>query len=115
LFFIQAEDGIRDRNVTGVQTYALPISGQGSTVCSFPLAPRSRSTGRSDLQGAERADRPRAGDHGSGARDPQSPWSSEGTEESAGVDGAGGRGRNIGTPPVERHLRGTGRLKRLQT
>src|SRR5207249_8143326 len=31
-FFFQAEDGIRDRNVTGVQTCALPIS------CStFPL------------------------------------------------------------------------------
>src|SRR5699024_895649 len=26
LFFLQAEDGIRDRNVTGVQTCALPIS-----------------------------------------------------------------------------------------
>src|SRR5699024_12150722 len=26
LFFFQAEDGIRDRNVTGVQTCALPIS-----------------------------------------------------------------------------------------
>src|SRR5207249_6841001 len=25
-FFFQAEDGIRDRNVTGVQTCALPIS-----------------------------------------------------------------------------------------
>src|SRR5699024_11975403 len=25
VFFFQAEDGIRDRNVTGVQTYALPI------------------------------------------------------------------------------------------
>src|SRR5699024_11848437 len=25
IFFIQAEDGIRDRNVTGVQTCALPI------------------------------------------------------------------------------------------
>src|SRR5699024_11362490 len=25
-YFIQAEDGIRDRNVTGVQTCALPIS-----------------------------------------------------------------------------------------
>src|SRR5699024_51549 len=30
LFFFQAEDGIRDRNVTGVQTCALPISrGRG--------------------------------------------------------------------------------------
>src|SRR5207249_9139340 len=27
LFFFQAEDGIRYRNVTGVQTCALPISG----------------------------------------------------------------------------------------
>src|SRR5699024_11561642 len=27
-FFYQAEDGIRDRNVTGVQTCALPICGQ---------------------------------------------------------------------------------------
>src|SRR5438067_10106554 len=27
-FFFQAEDGIRDRNVTGVQTCALPISAQ---------------------------------------------------------------------------------------
>src|SRR5699024_11682368 len=26
VFFVQAEDGIRDRNVTGVQTCALPIS-----------------------------------------------------------------------------------------
>src|SRR5437868_12470772 len=29
-FFFQAEDGIRDRNVTGVQTCALPILGGGS-------------------------------------------------------------------------------------
>src|SRR5699024_11489680 len=28
-FFFQAEDGIRDRNVTGVQTCALPISNYG--------------------------------------------------------------------------------------
>src|SRR5437867_12052711 len=36
VFFFQAEDGIRDRTVTGVQTCALPISHQalasGSTV-----------------------------------------------------------------------------------
>src|SRR5207249_7287739 len=30
-FFFQAEDGIRDRNVTGVQTCALPISGMTSS------------------------------------------------------------------------------------
>src|SRR5207249_8162368 len=28
-FFFQAEDGIRDRNVTGVQTCALPILNRG--------------------------------------------------------------------------------------
>src|SRR5438094_1368321 len=30
LFFFQAEDGIRDRTVTGVQTCALPISAEGA-------------------------------------------------------------------------------------
>src|SRR5690606_39363149 len=29
-FFFQAEDGIRDLHVTGVQTCALPISGSGT-------------------------------------------------------------------------------------
>src|SRR6266513_3937190 len=33
-FFFQAEDGIRDRNVTGVQTCALPISGKTGTAQS---------------------------------------------------------------------------------
>src|SRR5207249_9460305 len=36
LFFFQAEDGIRDRNVTGVQTCALPISAMAG-----PGAPNS--------------------------------------------------------------------------
>src|SRR2546430_11077023 len=31
LFFFQAEDGIRDLTVTGVQTCALPISGKAVT------------------------------------------------------------------------------------
>src|SRR6266705_5327671 len=38
-FFFQAEDGIRDRTVTGVQTCALPISPRGGH--RLP-APRSR-------------------------------------------------------------------------
>src|SRR5699024_11631989 len=37
-FFVQAEDGIRDRNVTGVQTCALPISWR----CPAVPAPRRR-------------------------------------------------------------------------
>ena len=32
IFFFQAEDGIRDRNVTGVQTCALPIYLLGKRV-----------------------------------------------------------------------------------
>src|SRR5699024_11896258 len=35
-FFVQAEDGIRDRNVTGVQTCALPISRSSSSLLPFP-------------------------------------------------------------------------------
>src|SRR6266704_4349101 len=34
LFFFQAEDGIRHRNVTGVQTCALPIFGMVSSLAS---------------------------------------------------------------------------------
>src|SRR5699024_12084176 len=38
-FFFQAEDGIRDRNVTGVQTCALPIysSGRRRSAVSPPI------------------------------------------------------------------------------
>src|SRR5699024_12097998 len=44
-FFFQAEDGIRDRNVTGVQTCALPISLQvknaiDDTQASQPVKPK---------------------------------------------------------------------------
>src|SRR5205823_12179221 len=41
VFFFQAEDGIRDKLVTGVQTCALPISGRtrpGTTATSRPHA-----------------------------------------------------------------------------
>src|SRR5699024_12204901 len=33
IFFCQAEDGIRDRNVTGVQTCALPIFRNVACLC----------------------------------------------------------------------------------
>src|SRR5437773_6047714 len=51
-FFFQAEDGIRDRDVTGVQTCALPISAElrpfagGSSACRGSAAPRTRGTTR---------------------------------------------------------------------
>src|SRR5256886_11353925 len=42
LFFFQAEDGIRDLTVTGVQTCALPISPlQNRTVIEFSIPPRA--------------------------------------------------------------------------
>src|SRR5699024_11394973 len=43
VFFFQAEDGIRDRNVTGVQTCALPIcttSNLQATATEEALRPR---------------------------------------------------------------------------
>src|SRR5437868_5846843 len=43
-FFFQAEDGIRDRNVTGVQTCALPISWRLNTICSSARPTRSIGT-----------------------------------------------------------------------
>src|SRR5699024_12050023 len=38
IFFFQAEDGIRDRNVTGVQTCALPISPEKANQVGLELA-----------------------------------------------------------------------------
>src|SRR2546430_2641387 len=43
-FFFQAEDGIRDLTVTGVQTCALPI-------WRIPVAGRARRTARAPLRG----------------------------------------------------------------
>src|SRR3989337_3088029 len=56
-FFFQAEGGIRDATVTGVQTCALPISwrgGSGSRIAeSGASAPSRKSLGiRAPLQGA---------------------------------------------------------------
>src|SRR5207249_10446725 len=53
-FFFQAEDGIRDRNVTGVQTCALPISaalahmraaGITGTIYTHPIGDRGHGAG----------------------------------------------------------------------
>src|SRR5256885_11259594 len=41
-FFFQAEDGIRDYKVTGVQTCALPISSTKQTATELPRAARGR-------------------------------------------------------------------------
>src|SRR5699024_11834290 len=41
VFFFQAEDGIRGRNVTGVQTCALPISTRSRPTTRPPMRPRT--------------------------------------------------------------------------
>src|SRR5699024_11370809 len=43
-FFFQAEDGIRDRNVTGVQTCALPISSSGTKLVLVVFIKKANST-----------------------------------------------------------------------
>src|SRR5690606_39719618 len=56
-FFFQAEDGIRDFHVTGVQTCALPISPHGA---GDALADRVGAQARRELDAAQarsRADR----------------------------------------------------------
>src|SRR3989442_3521418 len=56
-FFFQAEDGIRDADVTGVQTCALPI-------CRRIPAPRGRAVGRAPPRARGRS-RPRVRPGGS--------------------------------------------------
>src|SRR5699024_11450898 len=58
LFFFQAEDGIRDRNVTGVQTCALPIYQLCPFICMiifrhmfllpFPFYTKIKSASRNE-------------------------------------------------------------------
>src|SRR5258708_14384915 len=48
-FFFQAEDGIRDDLVTGVQTCALPISA-GRCVSFYELPHRPAEDGRADVE-----------------------------------------------------------------
>src|SRR5690606_35533267 len=57
-FFFQAEDGIRDFHVTGVQTCALPISPacRGGTLASFSATPPPSRSGL-DAQPRFRAQR----------------------------------------------------------
>src|SRR5256885_12630418 len=42
IFFFQAEDGIRDYKVTGVQTCALPICDEHDVECAVECAPGRR-------------------------------------------------------------------------
>src|SRR5207249_8205148 len=65
-FFFQAEDGIRDRNVTGVQTCALPIYGGRGGPRAWARGRRGPSlAGPAPRRGARSVDQ---GAHGSRGR-----------------------------------------------
>src|SRR5437868_13289089 len=72
VFFFQAEDGIRDRTVTGVQTCALPISHRGPdalTVLASEIQRRvldgeSRARDREMSEAVERSEERRVGKEG---------------------------------------------------
>src|SRR5699024_3107419 len=57
IFFFQAEDGIRDRNVTGVQTCALPIFSSATKAAATAIATASarRNRGHSSARNAAAA------------------------------------------------------------
>src|SRR2546430_8504254 len=66
-FFFQAEDGIRDLTVTGVQTCALPICDDARSLARFPWERQSSGTSaamtaRSPRARTAVAARPRAAD-----------------------------------------------------
>src|SRR5207244_6468096 len=56
VFFFQAEDGIRDDLVTGVQTCALPISGGGDGAERVRM--RNSECGMRNVRGGSKAERP---------------------------------------------------------
>src|SRR5262249_58428865 len=57
-FFFQAEDGIRDWSVTGVQTCALPISPRRDPGVHREVALRVLRNARGDLRARRRGERP---------------------------------------------------------
>src|SRR5215510_15984728 len=60
VFFFQAEDGIRDGHVTGVQTCALPISGQLAQ--GRPVGPQQgQQQGRHQGEAGARSEERRVG------------------------------------------------------
>src|SRR5437762_11216253 len=52
-FFFDAEDGIRDTSVTGVQTCALPIYLSENDSCELPQGARRELSGREAVDGRD--------------------------------------------------------------
>src|SRR2546428_8078541 len=78
LFFFQAEDGIRDLIVTGVQTCALPISRSARTGPNEPhrgvTATHTERRDPSDRSAVSAASVPAAERHNEGARPRSGGW-----------------------------------------
>src|SRR5699024_11352233 len=97
-FFFQAEDGIRDRNVTGVQTCALPISTPTFWHDRGPVhtemgTTRSRSGNELRRERSDRAyGRHRPGAHSDGGSSGESPsWSARKRSKCSPISSAVGR------------------------
>src|SRR5207253_6431320 len=89
-FFFQAEDGIRDGHVTGVQTCALPIFARPASRSTARSSPTSPSAIPSRLSSSRRSPSRRS-DH---ARPPGSPLRAAGASEG---NSAGGRAPAFGS------------------
>src|SRR6266513_5909774 len=83
-FFFQAEDGIRDRNVTGVQTCALPISGSRRPQLGLVLRAGARAGRGRGLTGIRRSEERRVGKE---CRCRWWPWHEKQKEEVGGTGG----------------------------
>src|SRR5690349_23413681 len=82
-FFFQAEDGIRDLYVTGVQTCALPISND--PVCSMHTHLALARFVRGDVAGAE-AELVASAGRAAGLAYPQGPFSLRSEERRVGKE-----------------------------
>src|SRR5690606_40418145 len=96
LFFFQAEDGIRDFHVTGVQTCALPISRPAVSAAAPPREHR-RKQRRPRTGGGGRANRPGSARGAGGERGREGCGNGTGPARGAGPAGpGGGAGRSVG-------------------
>src|SRR2546430_16034223 len=91
-FFFQAEDGIRDLTVTGVQTCALPISGRLDPTDRHrrESEPRGRHQSSTRIPRGDRREQRKDSDCHGPQRDRREAETRRGRPSSGGAQGAGG-------------------------
>src|SRR6266542_6351508 len=94
IFFVQAEDGIRDATVTGVQTCALPISGSWRSLDPDGVA------GAFDGQTQDVKTWPQVGDGARRERAHGSHAGARGTARSPAPDPAASSATSLKIPPA---------------